>query len=178
MSTHWYLFCPASGLGFLLMEFPWLFFSHPTKMLPFGKFSLPFSHFTLSSLAPSFARSPSRTFLLSLSLSLALSPSTFPWSRPASRRHRSTVRHSSFPRCRGLVWRDLVELSACPSHTSNFTRKTCIYSVCTDCFGIQFESNSNSLLSETEAEPWIAIQSKLPDENGFVKSERGLQMGE
>ncbi len=155
MSTHWYLFCPASGLGFLLMEFPWLFFSHPTKMLPFSKFSLPFSPLTLSSLAPSFAGFPSCTFLLSLSLSLSLSltvSATFPWSRPASRRNRSTVHHGYFPRCRGLVRRDLVEVSVCPSHISSCTGKTCVYSVCTDCFGIQFESNWNSLLSETEVE--------------------------
>lgn len=33
VSAHWYLFCPASGLGFLLIESPWLFFFYPEKML-------------------------------------------------------------------------------------------------------------------------------------------------
>lgn len=33
-------FCPASVLGFPPMEFPQLFLSPPTKMLPFSKFSL------------------------------------------------------------------------------------------------------------------------------------------
>lgn len=35
VSAHWYLFCPASGLGFRLIEFPWLFFFYPAKMFFF-----------------------------------------------------------------------------------------------------------------------------------------------
>lgn len=73
MSTRWYLFCPASGLGFLLMEFPWLFFSQPTKMLPFCKFFLPFSPL-LSRLSRSLFCSLSLPHvLLSLFVTLSLS---------------------------------------------------------------------------------------------------------
>lgn len=67
MSAHWYLFCPPSGLGFLLMEFPWLFFSHPTKMLPFSKI-------LSSSLPPLYSPVLSRSLVHSLPLIYALAP--------------------------------------------------------------------------------------------------------
>lgn len=113
MRTHWYLFCPRSGLGFLLMEFPWLFLSHLAKMLLFSNFSLLISPLTLSSLA----HSPSYTSLFRLFL-LFSPPRSLLLSPPASQRHHSTIK----------VFQD-VEVSSV---------NMCIYYVCTNCFRIQF----------------------------------------
>lgn len=76
VSAHWYLFCPASGLGFRLIEFPWLFFFYPAKMFVFfssssffSRFSLPFSPWQSRF---SFSFLPAWLCLLYLRLSLAL----------------------------------------------------------------------------------------------------------
>lgn len=101
MSAHWYLFCPASGLGFLLMEFPWLFFSHPTKMLPFSKFSLPF--------CPSLSRSLFRSLFFLPARSCYLSP-------PRSLPHKGTAPLYITPFWDAEVL--LEEIWLCPGHIS------------------------------------------------------------